>query len=44
MSLNQKLQKVLAERGYGSRREIELWISQGKIYVNSKLAKLGMLI
>lgn len=40
----QKLQKVLAERGYGSRRQIELWITQGKIHVNASPAKLGMLV
>ena len=39
-----KIQKVLAERGYGSRREIERWINEGKISVNKKPAKLGMLI
>lgn len=37
----QRLQKVLAQRGYGSRREIEAWITAGKILVNGKPATLG---
>lgn len=37
----QRLQKVLAERGIGSRREIEGWITAGEIFVNGKLAILG---
>ena len=36
-----KLQKLLAHAGYGSRREIETWISDGRITVNGKRAKLG---
>lgn len=39
--MDEKLQKVLARAGYGSRREIEKWISQGRLGVNSKPAKLG---
>ena len=37
----EKLQKVLARRGLGSRRELEGWISQGRVSVNGKLATLG---
>jgi 23S rRNA pseudouridine2605 synthase len=37
----QRLQKVLAQRGVGSRREIESWIEAGKIQVNGKTAVLG---
>ena len=37
----EKLQKVLANQGLGSRREIEGWIDSKRIYVNGKLAKLG---
>lgn len=37
----QRLQKILAERGVGSRREIEAWIVAGQIFVNGKLAVLG---
>lgn len=37
----QRLQKYLAQLGYGSRREIETWITQGLINVNGKTAELG---
>ena len=39
--MSEKLQKVLANRGLGSRREIECWISAGRVTVNSKTAQLG---
>lgn len=39
--MDEKIQKVLARAGYGSRREIEGWIEAGRIKVNRKLAKLG---
>ncbi len=39
--MDEKIQKVLARAGYGSRREIETWIEQGRIKVNRKTAKLG---
>lgn len=39
--MDEKIQKVLARAGYGSRREIEAWIEAGRIKVNSQLAKLG---
>lgn len=38
---NEKLQKVLARAGYGSRRELETWITAGRIKVNNQVAKLG---
>ena len=38
----QRLQKVLANAGLGSRREIEGWIKEGRIKVNGKPAQLGM--
>jgi 23S rRNA pseudouridine2605 synthase len=38
---NEKLQKVLARAGFGSRREIEEWIKAGRIKVNNAIAKLG---
>lgn len=37
----QRLQKVLAERGVGSRREIESWIAAGQVQVNGKTVVLG---
>ncbi|CAM3959548.1 23S rRNA pseudouridine(2605) synthase RluB [Xenorhabdus thuongxuanensis] len=37
----EKLQKVLARSGHGSRREIEGYIQQGRISVDGKIATLG---
>ena len=37
----EKLQKILAARGMGSRREIERWIEDGRVSVNGKTATLG---
>jgi 23S rRNA pseudouridine2605 synthase len=37
----EKLQKVLARAGYGSRRQIEEWIKDGRIQVNDRIAILG---
>jgi 23S rRNA pseudouridine2605 synthase len=39
--MSDKLQKVLANAGLGSRREMEKWIEQGRISVNGKIATLG---
>jgi len=39
--MDEKLQKVLANLGYASRREIERWISDGRISVNGEPATLG---
>lgn len=39
--MSEKIQKVLANMGLGSRREIEQWISAGRVEVNNVLAKLG---
>lgn len=38
---SEKLQKVLARAGLGSRRELEEWISAGRVKVNGKPATLG---
>jgi len=37
----EKLQKVLARAGFGSRRELESWIEQGRVSINGKVATLG---
>ena len=37
----EKLQKLLAQAGIGSRREMERYISAGRVRVNDKTAKLG---
>ena len=37
----EKVQKVLARAGLGSRREIERWIEAGRVAVNGKAACLG---
>jgi 23S rRNA pseudouridine2605 synthase len=37
----EKLQKVLARVGVGSRRQIEQWITEGRITVNGEPATLG---
>ena len=39
--MSDKLQKVLANAGIGSRREMEKWIEAARISVNGKLATLG---
>jgi 23S rRNA pseudouridine2605 synthase len=39
--MSEKLQKVLARAGLGSRRCMENWIAEGRITVNGVLAKVG---
>ena len=39
--MSEKLQKVLARAGLGSRRELETWIESGRVSVNGKIATLG---
>ena len=39
--MSEKLQKLLATVGLGSRRELEKWISAGRVSVNGSTAKLG---
>lgn len=38
---SEKLQKVMANNGLGSRREMEKWIADGRVSVNGKPATLG---
>ncbi|MCU7891542.1 MAG: pseudouridine synthase, partial [Candidatus Thiodiazotropha sp. (ex Ustalcina ferruginea)] len=38
----ERLQKVLANAGMGSRRQIEGWITEGRVEVNGEVAKLGL--
>ena len=39
--MDEKIQKVLANLGYASRREIERWIEAGRVQVNGKVIGLG---
>src|SRR5690606_6123064 len=39
--MSEKLQKVLARSGYGSRRELESIIAAGRVSVNGQVATLG---
>ncbi len=36
-----RVQKLLADRGYGSRRQMEGWIKKGAVMVNGAVSKLG---
>jgi len=39
--MSEKLQKILAQAGLGSRREMERWIEQGRVKLNGERAQLG---
>lgn len=37
----ERAQKALARMGFGSRREIEQWINQGRVRINGEIIQLG---
>ncbi|MCG8536113.1 MAG: pseudouridine synthase, partial [Pseudomonadales bacterium] len=39
--MSEKIQKVLARVGLGSRRAMEQWITEGRVSVNGQIATLG---
>jgi 23S rRNA pseudouridine2605 synthase len=39
--LDERLHKLLAQRGIGSRRQVETWIRAGRVLVNGKPAEIG---
>ena len=39
--MSEKLQKVLARAGHGSRREMEAWIAAGRVSIDGEIASLG---
>jgi 23S rRNA pseudouridine2605 synthase len=39
--MSERIQKILAQHGIGSRREVERWIIEGRIHINGVKAKTG---
>ncbi|MEZ5480402.1 MAG: S4 domain-containing protein [Thiolinea sp.] len=42
--MKERIHKLLARAGYGSRREIERWIEAGELKVNGQTAEIGQQI
>lgn len=42
--MSEKLQKILAQAGLGSRREMERWIEQGRVSINGRIVTIGQRI
>lgn len=39
--MSEKIQKILAHAGFGSRRQVEGWIQEGRITLNGRTATIG---
>jgi 23S rRNA pseudouridine2605 synthase len=39
--LDERLHKLLAQHGIGSRRQVESWIAEGRVLVNGRAAEVG---
>ena len=39
-----RVQKFLASKGHGSRRQVERWVSEGRLKINGKTAQIGDIV